>query len=76
MRELLIACALVVLFSIALDKTVPYDDTDDASNGVRSGMMIYTDHYTGCQYLGKLFGGVTPRLSRKGEHMGCFKEEK
>lgn len=38
----------------------PYDGTDSPSH--HSGMAIYTDHGTGCQYLGRVFGGLTPRL--------------
>lgn len=40
----------------------PHDDTDPAGGGY-SGMLLYTDHLTGCQYLGRpIFGGLTPRL--------------
>jgi len=29
------------------------DDSDDIKNGIRSGMTVYTDHKTGCQYLSR-----------------------
>lgn len=43
------------------------DDTDPPEG--RSGMALYTDHRTGCQYLGNPMGGITPRLDRTGKHM-------
>lgn len=43
------------------------DDTDPA--GGRSGMVLYTDDKTGCQYLSNRFGGMTPRLNRDGEQI-------
>jgi hypothetical protein len=50
----------------------PYDDSDDRQNGKRSGMIVYTDHLTGCQYLkGGAFGGMTPRLDGAGRQVGC-----
>lgn len=48
----------------------PHDDTDP-SDGGHSGMILYTDHLFGCQYLGRpLFGGLTPRLGPDG-HIVC-----
>jgi hypothetical protein len=41
------------------------DDTD-GPNG-RSGMILYTDHKTRVQYVGTLFGGITPRLDKDGK---------
>jgi len=50
----------------------PYDNTDNKAKGIRSGMSLFTDHLTGCQYLrAGLFGGITPRLDYKGNHIGC-----
>lgn len=37
----------------------PRDDTESPTE--RSGVVLYTDHGTGCQYVGSPFGGVTPR---------------
>lgn len=48
-----------------------YDATDNADSRVRSGMALYTDHGTGCEYLGNPRGGITPRLDVDGRHMGC-----
>lgn len=44
------------------------DDTDGAA---RSNMSLHTDNKTGCQYLSMVRGGVTPRLNKSGEHVGC-----
>lgn len=48
---------------------MPKDDTDPPEG--RSGMAIYTDHLTGCQYLARPVGGVTPRLDARGRQLGC-----
>lgn len=48
----------------------PARDDTDPPNG-RSGMRLYTDAATGCQYLGTLTGGVTPRHGAGGSHVGC-----
>jgi hypothetical protein len=47
----------------------PYDSTDDTLRKERSGLAIYTDHGTGCQYVGRFFGGLTPRLDKDGKPM-------
>lgn len=60
---LLLTAGLVV----ALDKIVGRDSTDPP--GGRSGMTIYTDQATGCEYLSKR--GLTPRVDGKGRHLGC-----
>ena len=50
----------------------PTDNTDE-DRWRRSGMMLYTDAETGCQYLRAGFGGLTPRMAADGRHMGCRK---
>ncbi len=46
----------------------PRDNTDSSTN--RSGMSLYTDSLTGCQYLGNgIFSGLTPRLDKQGNHI-------
>ena len=60
------------VFIIGLCTFPAYDDTDDKVNGTRSGMVLYTDNLTGCQYLkAGLIGGITPRLDVNGNHVGC-----
>ena len=61
-----------VIVQALLSYFTPYDDTDDMLNKERSGMALYTDNLTGCQYLkGGLAGGITPRLSADEKHIGC-----
>lgn len=40
------------------------DDTDNEKD--RSGLILYTDHGTGVQYVGTILGGITPRLDVNG----------
>lgn len=40
------------------------DETDNKSE--RSGLILYTDHGTGVQYVGTILGGITPRLDANG----------
>lgn len=43
------------------------DDTDDTINGRPSGLTLYTDFGTGCQYLAlSRDGALTPRLGADG----------
>lgn len=48
----------------------PYDDTDPVTATPywgRSGLALYTDNKTGCQYVkAGYFGGITPRLDEQG----------
>jgi hypothetical protein len=46
-----------------------HDDTDPPDG--RSGMKLYTDHKTGCQYLSAPLSSITPRLDGEGRHVGC-----
>ncbi len=46
----------------------PFDATD--APPVRSGLSLYTDAATGCQYVtAGWFGGPVPRLGRDGKQM-------
>jgi Family of unknown function (DUF6440) len=48
----------------------PKDDSDPPDG--RSGLVIYTDHLTGCQYLraGSVFSrDLTPRLDKQGKQI-------
>lgn len=59
---------LVALISIGVFSAIVDHDNTDPPDG-RSGMQLYTDALTGCQYLGKPAGGLTPRLDRNGQHI-------
>lgn len=67
-RGLLAVVALAWIYAVS---PIGRDDTDPGQWGARSGLMPHTDAATGCQYLRAGFGGITPRLTAKGEHMGC-----
>lgn len=43
------------------------DDTDGPEK--RSGMALYRDYGTGCEYLASPWGGLTPRLDADGRHI-------
>lgn len=50
------------------------DDTD-TPNGERSGLRLYTDHKTGVQYVGTLFGALHVRLDAEGKPVTVKKAE-
>ncbi len=58
--------AFAALVAWALSSANPRDDTD--TDVLRSGMRLYTDHGTGCQYL-RAGDGLTPRLDSAGKPM-------
>lgn len=73
-KDTLLYTFISALF-IMLFVSISYDDTDDVENGTHSGMWLYTDHLTKCQYLGAgVFGGITPRLNKFGDHVGCVEQ--
>jgi len=58
----------VVLASLFIGWLNDKDDTDPFKG--RSGLSVYTDALTGCQYLkGGLIGGITPRLDASGKQV-------
>lgn len=54
---------------VAAIQQAEYDATD--APPIRSGMVLLTDHGTGCQYLAHRFGGLVARLSGEGKQIGC-----
>jgi hypothetical protein len=62
--------AVVILWLVSLSP-LGRDDTDPGSWGKRSGFVPRVDHKTGCEYLEGGRGGITPRLTADGSHMGC-----
>ena len=61
---LIIYCVASTGQYIAAKMGYGLDDSDPPFG--RSGLSIYTDHLTGCQYLVSPSGGITPRLDAKG----------
>ena len=74
-KSIPIIIALIIMIAMILmmiDIFMPYDSTDNISNRDRSGLVLYRDHMTGCEYIkGGLIGGITPRLDGNGNHIGC-----
>ena len=61
--KLLIFLIVFTWFLSAVER----DNTD--SREKRSGMSLFTDHGTGCQYLSRTFGGLTPRMGADGQQV-------
>ena len=64
----LAAAVIIGIFVGSVCSNWDRDDTDP-SEGKRSGMTLFTDHGTGCQYLGRAFTALIPRLDRDGNHV-------
>jgi len=58
----------ITMFSLWLLDWPERDDSDPPVGG-RSGLRVYHDKLTGCEYLGAAFGGITPRLDAKGKQI-------
>ena len=59
--------AVLVGFLLSLLDLSPRDDSDHPT-GARSGMGVYVDYKTGCEYLG-LQSVLTPRLREDGKQV-------
>ena len=67
-RDLFWALVVIFIVSAMLDLLrVGWDSTDSADS--RSGLGLYTDAMTGCQYLSARGSGITPRLDKSGRHI-------
>jgi hypothetical protein len=61
---------LMLLLFLTLAGCNVGDDTDDRANNRTSGLVLYTDYGTGCQYLrAAADGGITPRLAADGKQV-------
>lgn len=74
MKFFIFAGFLVLVYLLLVCVTVlregsPLDSTDNPDTRERSGMTILVDHGTGCQYLTRRGGGITPRLDKDGQPM-------
>lgn len=58
---------LILWGSGLLSLVIPRDDSDPPK-GSHSGLNVYRDALTGCEYLGRL-GALTPRLSADGKQV-------
>ena len=66
-RDFFIVVTCLFICSVLMSQGCDKDDTDTQDK--RSGLVLYTDHKTGLQYLGNPMGGITPRLDANGKHM-------
>ena len=68
-----IIISLGTIFGIMLFAAFATDDNRKASNtdglGYRSGVTLFTDQITGCQYLRTSEGSITPRLNAQGKQL-------
>lgn len=55
---------LLIVFSIFSNDKNNSDPLDG-----RSGLTVYTDNLTGCQYLGRTYGSLVPRMNENGEQV-------
>lgn len=71
----LICIVLIVILANAYNRGAwQRDSTDPPAPGKRSGLILYTDHATGVQYLkGGIFGGLSPRLNTDGTPVNIYK---
>jgi hypothetical protein len=68
--KFLLGLMTAALVQYGLSQLRPYDTTDYADR--RSGLGLYEDAMTGCQYLSAGLSGITPRMARDGKtHLGC-----
>ena len=61
--------SMVILFALVIyQSTLPFEPKDDSDSPTgSSGMLVLTDHLTGCQYLYR--GSLVPRWTRDGEQI-------
>jgi hypothetical protein len=64
---LVVAAAVAAVFYVLIPP-VPLRDDTDPPEGV-SGMDLHIDARTGCHYLSRRSGGLTPRLQADGTHL-------
>ena len=75
MRDL-ITFILFIMFAIHVHSNGDRNDTDPPLAGSRrSDLILYNDSGTGCQYVGRLMGSLTPRMDANG-HQICKTVEK
>lgn len=65
----LVTSFVMLLFTPAFLSQCGKDNSDPPDG--RSGLTIYTDALTGCEYLSVMLGGITPRLDGDGRQIGC-----
>lgn len=64
LKNILLMLGITYIAVSLLGTLVPRDTTDPVDG--RSGLIIYTDNLTGCEYLGLSLKGLTPRMTKEG----------
>ena len=72
--ELITISIILIFLAMLLYTSFSSTDSTDVSKFNRSGIRLYIDNLTGCHYLAPLFGGLTPRLDKNGNHICTGKE--
>ncbi len=70
-RAIIISLIIYVLSGALSIGGFVRDNTDNPESWLPSGMRLHKDNLTGCEYLGGKNGGLTPRLNKDGEQVGC-----
>lgn len=66
---------IIVMVAIGITLLPLGRDDTDPDWPKRSGLNLYTDAKTGCQYLSARGNGIAPRLDKSGRHLGCHKAD-
>lgn len=69
-RKDLIRLAVIAIIVSSLNGYFKDKDDTDPEDG-RSGLILFTDAKTGCQYVGNPAGGIIHRMNEEG-HIGGF----
>lgn len=62
--------SIFLIIVLIINWFYPKDDTDAKGFWKRSGLTLYTDNLTGCQYIkGGMFGNMIKRVDKNGNHI-------
>jgi hypothetical protein len=62
--------AFIILSMLVSQGLFPPRDDSDVADGNRSGLVIFRDALTGCEYLARpLIGTPTPRMNKDGKQV-------
>jgi hypothetical protein len=67
-RSMITKILFVLVVFLLIIRLAPLDSSD-YSWKQRSGLSVHVDELTGCHYLSKFLGGVTPRFDSDGNQV-------
>lgn len=68
----IIMSIMIIIVVVSFVAAYLITDNTDTDGWHSSGLSVYTDNLTGCQYLGGgLVTSITPRLNGSGKQVGC-----